>query len=57
MLRWTDALASFLFRREIGALKTDKEILTRLDSTLLTAQAFPPTYISTPVEAGLHTCH
>jgi len=41
----------FVFWAE--AVKTDKEILARLDSSLLTAQAFPPTYISTPIEAGL----
>jgi len=35
-----------------AALKTDKEILARLDSSLLTAQAFPAILINTPIEAG-----
>jgi hypothetical protein len=35
------------------ACKKDQEILKRLDATLLTAQAFPPTLISTPLQAGM----
>jgi len=35
------------------ACKKDNEILKRLDATLLTAQAFPPTLISTPLQAGM----
>ena len=35
------------------ACKKDQEILEHIDATLLTAQAFPPTLISTPLQAGM----
>jgi len=35
------------------AAKTDRDILNRLDATLLTAQAFPPSLVVTPLQAGL----
>lgn len=35
------------------ACKTDQEILKRLESSLLTAQAFPPTLIASPLQVGL----